>query len=146
MQKILIQNRKARYDFEILETFEAGIVLLGHEVKSLKNGHGHFAGSFVTIDGHDEAWLKGMNIKLYEKATLASYDPERVRKLLLNKKEIQKIASMLNTKGVTLIPLSCGLNNGRVKLEIAVCRGKKNYDKRESIKKREIDRRVRQEI
>ncbi len=141
MQKLLTKNRKATHDYEILERFEAGIVLHGHEVKSLKNGGGNFSGSFVSIE-NGEAVLKKFDIKLYEKATLDHYEPTRQRKLLLRKAEISKLSGALNTKGVTVIPLACGLNKGKVKIEIALARGKKQHDKRNDLKKRDQDRRI----
>lgn len=141
MQKILFKNRKASHEFELLDKFTAGIVLLGHEVKSLKNGGGNFTGSFVsTQDG--EAILKKFNITLYEKATLEDYEPTRPRKLLLRKAELAKIASALNTKGVSVVPLTCGLDKGKIKIEIALARGKKLYDKRQSMKARDQERRI----
>ena len=141
MQKILIKNRKATHDFEVLERHSAGIVLHGHEVKSLKNGGGNFTGSYVTLE-NEEAFIKKFNIALYEKATIEGYEPTRPRKLLLRKAELTKIASALNTKGVTLIPLSCGLDKGKIKIEIALARGKKLHDKRESKKAKDIERRL----
>jgi SsrA-binding protein len=142
MQKLLVKNRRARHDFEVLDTFEAGIVLHGHEVKSLKNGGGNFTGSFVAqSDG--ELFLKGFDIPLYQKATLEAYESKRPRKLLVRKAEIQKIAGELNTKGVTLVPLSCGLVKGRVKIEFGLARGKKKHDKRDSMKNRDQERQIR---
>ena len=141
MQKILVKNRKARYDFEILDKYTAGIALLGHEVKSLKNGGGNFTGSFVSTE-NDEAWIKKFSIALYEKATIENYEPTRPRKLLLRKAELKKISSALNTKGVTLVPLTCGLDKGKIKIEIALARGKKLYDKRESKKAKDVERRL----
>lgn len=141
MQKTLIKNKRAFFDYEVLKRFEAGIVLLGHEVKSLKNGGGNFAGSFIGME-NNELFLKKFHISLYDKATLESYEPERPRKLLVRKAEIQKIASELKTKGVTLVPLICGLNKGKIKIEFALVRGKKKHDKRESIKKKDQQRRI----
>ncbi len=141
MQKILIKNRKAKRDFEVLERYSAGIALLGHEVKSLKNGGGNFTGAFISLK-NEEAFLKGFNIALYEKASIEDYNPTRPRKLLLRKAQLLKLTSALNTQGVTLIPLTCGLDKGKIKIEIALARGKKQYDKRESIKKRHVERRI----
>lgn len=143
MQKILVKNRKARHDFEILETYEAGVVLKGHEAKSLREGGGNFTGSYISIDDSGETWVKKFNIQLYSKANLEGYEPERPRKLLLRKAEIRKIASALNTQGVTVIPLSCGLVKGKIKIEIALARGKKKIDKRHDLKKRDQERRIR---
>ena len=141
MKKILIKNRKAHHDFEVLDKFEAGIVLKGHEAKSLKNGGGNFTGSFVGFED-GELYLKSFNINLYEISTFEAYEPTRPRKLLLRKAEILKIAGELSTKGVTLIPLTCGLEKGRVKIEIALVRGKKKHDKRNDMKKRDQERRI----
>ena len=141
MQKLLLKNKKAFHDFEILQRFEAGMALKGHEVKSLKNNGGNFTGAFVSID-KGECYLKQFNIQLYEKSTLQNHEPTRPRKLLLRKAEILKITSELNTKGVTLIPLAYGLSNGRVKMEIGLARGKKNYDKRHDLKARAQKRRI----
>ncbi|MBU0982015.1 SsrA-binding protein SmpB [Patescibacteria group bacterium] len=145
MSKLLVKNRKANFEYEILEKFEAGIVLFGHEVKSLKTGGGNLTGSYLTIK-NGELWLEKMNIALYEKATLPIYEPTRSRKLLVRKKEIDQLTGALNTQGVTLIPLSCILKNNRIKIEFALARGKKKYDKRESIKKRDQERRIQREI
>lgn len=141
MQKILTKNRRAFFDYEVLERFEAGIVLLGHEVKSLKRSGGHFTGSYVSVF-NGEAFLHHFHIDPYEKSTLESYEPEKTRKLLLNKREILKIAGSTQQRGVTVIPLECGLQNGRIKISLALARGKKTYDKRESIKKRDVQRRI----
>lgn len=141
MQKILVQNRRARFDYEILERFEAGLVLKGHEVKSVKKGGAHFTGAFITIN-NGEAWLQHFHIAPYEHATLLNYEPDHTRKLLLHKKEILKITSALDTKGVTVIPLECGLDKGRIKIELAIAQGKKQYDKRETIKKRDLKRHI----
>jgi SsrA-binding protein len=145
MKKILFKNRKALHNYEVLNRFEAGIVLKGHEAKSLKNGGGNFTGSFVAIED-GELFIKSFTINLYEKATLDNYEPTRPRKLLLRKAEIIKIAGELNTKGVTLVPLTCGLEKGRIKVEIALVRGKKKHDKREDMKKKDQERRIKSAI
>ncbi len=141
MQKLLIKNRKAFHDYEILERFTAGIVLQGHEVKSLKSGGGQLTGSYVTGRG-GELFLEHFHIPLYQKTTLENYEPERTRKLLLRKAEILKISSAQRTAGVTVIPLACGLENGRIKIEFALARGKKQYDKREDLRKKDATRRI----
>ncbi len=145
MQKILTKNRKAFHDYEIMETFEAGIVLFGHEVKALKAGGAHFSGAFIGEE-NGELFLKKFHIPLYERSTLPDHQPERTRKLLVRKAEIAKIAGALATKGVTVIPLSCGVQNGFIKIEFALVRGKKNYDKRESLKKKDQERRLRSNL
>ena len=142
MEKLLVKNRKATFDYEILDKFQAGIVLQGHEVKSLKNGGGQMQGCFVTLrDG--ELWIEHLHISQYQKATLLSYEPERPRKLLLRKSEIHKIAGALNTKGVTLVALACVAKNGFIKIEFGIGRGKKKFDKRESLKKKDERRQLR---
>jgi SsrA-binding protein len=141
MQKTLIKNKRASFDYELLEKFEAGIILKGYEVKSLRAGQAHFASSYVTIS-NGRAYIHHLHISPYKKAALEHYLPEQTRELLLHKREILKISSALNTKGVTVIPLDCGLQNGRVKVTLALAQGKKQYDKRESIKKRDVKRRI----
>lgn len=141
MQKLLLKNRKARFSYEILDTYEAGIILQGHEVKSIKNGGGNFTGSFISLM-NGELWLKGFHVRQYENSTFESYEPERPRKLLLSKAEIAKLASALSTQGTTIIPLACGINRGRIKFEVALCRGKKLHDKRNDMKMRDQDRRI----
>jgi len=139
---LLVKNRKANYEYELLDKYEAGIVLQGHEVTSLRHGGGNLTGAYVTLrDG--ELWTEKFKIALYQKTTLPAYEPERPRKLLLRKAEIAKIAGALNTKGVTLVPLAVILKNNKIKLEFALARGKKKYDKRESIKKRDQERHIR---
>ena len=145
MQKTLLKNRKAFHEYEILEHFTAGIVLQGHEVKSLKSGGGHFTGSYVTAR-NGELFLEHFHIPLYKKTTLENYEPERTRKLLVRKAEILKISSALHTAGVTVIPLECGLQNGRIKIEFALARGKKQHDKREDLRKKDADRRIKSAI
>lgn len=139
-----ITHRKARFDYEILETFEAGLVLQGHEVKSIRAGKARLEGAFVLVRG-GEAYITGMSITPYQVAnTPKGYDPERVRKLLLSKKELAKIEQETETARLTAIPLRLFEHNRKVKVEIALVRGKKKTDKRESIKqrdtKRDIDR------
>jgi SsrA-binding protein len=139
IMKILTKNKKAFYDYEILEQFEAGIVLTGSEVKSIRNGQINLKGSFVSTDGK-ELWLEKTHISKYKKSGDANYQPERTRKLLLNKTQIAKMAGHLNEKGVTVIPLQVYLKGGLIKVMIGLCRGKKKYDKREKIKERSMRR------
>lgn len=141
MEKVLIKNRKATFDYEILQKYEAGIVLMGHEVKSLKNGGGQMQGCFVTAK-NNELWIEHLHIAPYKKSTLDAYSPERPRKLLVRKAEIQKIAGAIKQNGVTLVALSCIAKNGLIKIEFAVGRGKKKYDKRESLKKKDEKRQM----
>lgn len=139
----LIENKRARFDYEILETFEAGIELLGNEVKSIKNKQASLEGSFVGIRGK-EAFLIHAHIPPYQpKNTTKEYDPHRTRKLLLNKNELNGLVGKEQTKGLTLVPLSM-YNKGKViKLEFGIARKKKKFDKRDSVKKRETDREIR---
>lgn len=142
----LIENRKARFHYEILNTLEAGVELLGSEVKSLKGGQGSLEGSHVTIRGN-EAYLVGVTIPPYQPGnTPKEYDPIRNRKLLLTKKEIAELSGIEKQKGLTIVPLSV-YNKGRnVKIQIGVARGKKQFDKRETIKKRDADRETRRTL
>ncbi len=138
-----IQNRKARFEFSILDTFEAGIVLQGTEVKSVRKGNVGFTDSFAFMkDG--EVWLKDMYIKEFEHGSYNNHDPLRLRKLLLNKEEIRKIDKALSQKGHTLVPLKLYFKNGRAKIEMGIGVGKKLHDKRQTITerdaKRELDR------
>ncbi|MEK7062774.1 MAG: SsrA-binding protein SmpB [Patescibacteria group bacterium] len=142
----LIQNKKVYFDYEILQKLEAGIELLGFEVKSLKKGQGALAGSRVSVRGN-EAFVVNMNIPPYQpKNTPKDYDAERTRKLLLGKKEILEVNKGEGQKGLTIVPLSVYNKGRKLKLEIAVVRGKKKYDKRESIKKRNTDREIRRSL
>lgn len=135
-----IVNKKGAFDYEILEKFEAGIALKGFEVKSIKTGHINLRGSFVTVK-NSELYLTGTNISPYQpKNTPLDYDPTRSRKLLLNNKEIKYLIGKSQQKGLTLIPVRVYIKNNLIKLEFGVAKGKKKYDKREIIKKREFKR------
>lgn len=139
--KILSENKKAYFNYEILEKFEAGIALIGQEVKSIKNGRISLQGSYVVIDKNSEVFLIGTNIPPYQpKNTPKDYNPERSRKLLLRKKEIQYLIGKSQQKGLTMIPLKVYTKNGKIKLEFGIGKGKKKFDKRETIKKRESER------
>ena len=144
--KILVQNRKARHDYTVLETYEAGLVLHGTEVKSLRMGRSNLKDSYAAMS-NGELWTYGMHISPYEKGNVFNTDPMRPKKLLMHRSEILKISQQVAQKGLTLIPLSLYLKNGKVKTEIGLCKGKKTYDKRADIAerdaKREIDRHVR---
>ena len=141
--KLIANNKKAYFDYFILEKYEAGIELFGTEVKSVRLGHCSVKESFVRID-KSEVFIYGMHISPYEKGNTFNKDPLRVRKRLLHKTEIIKLASKLKEKGLTLVPLRVYFKNSLVKVELGLARGKKNYDKRESIAKkdqqRDIDR------
>jgi SsrA-binding protein len=138
-----IENRKAKFNYEILEKFEGGIELLGFEVKSIKNHQGSLEGAFVIIRG-SEAYLINAHIPPYQPAnTPTDYDPYRNRRILLTKKEIRELGDTENSKGLTLVPISMYNKGHKVKVEIAIAKGKKKFDKRETIKKRESDRNIR---
>ena len=132
-------NRRARHDFEILETVEAGLVLRGTEVKSLRDSQVNFKDSYATIR-NNEAWLRGCHINPYSHGTDANHDPERDRKLLLHRREINRLNGRIAERGLTLIPLRLYLKGGRVKLELGLARGRKTHDKRSAIKEREVRR------
>ena len=141
--KLIANNKKAYFDYFILEKYEAGIELFGTEVKSVRLGHCSVKESFVRID-KVQVYIYGMHISPYEKGNIFNKDPLRVRRLLLHKTEIIKLASKLKEKGLTLVPLRVYFKNSLVKVELGLARGKKNYDKRDSIAKkdqqRDIDR------
>jgi SsrA-binding protein len=145
MQKTLTDNRKARFEYEFLKSYQAGLVLLGHEVKSLKQGGGEFAGSYIEIV-KGEAWLLNFHIKPYAYAQNVECEPKRKKKLLLSRKEIRTLERDLATQGMTIVPVRCGLERGFVKVDIALARGKKAYDKRQTIKDRDNKRRIQQDI
>ncbi len=142
----LVEHKKARLDYEILEEYEAGIELLGHEVKSLRNKHGKLEGAHIIVRG-GEAYVVGMSIPAYQPAnTNKEYDPSRSRKLLLTKKEILQLAEAEGQKGLTIVPLSV-YNKGRsLKVKVAVARGRKKFDKRAVLKKRDTDRDIRRTL
>jgi SsrA-binding protein len=141
----LAVNKKARFDYEIIDNYEAGLVLLGHEVKSAKKGTINMKGSYVTIT-NGKATLLNMHIGKYQKAgSLPDYDPYRTRDLLLHKKEIEKLISIKQEKGLTLIPLKIFTSYGKVKLAFGVGRGKKKHDKRRDIKDRDVKRRIKRD-
>lgn len=142
-KKIIAQNKKARYDYHIVENFEAGLVLTGAEIKSIKAGHIELTGSYVRPIG-DELFLISCQIKPYSHMTDPEYNPTRDRKLLLNRHEIDKLRSRVEKKGLTIVPLSVYLKDGRAKLEIALAQGKAAPDKRASIKDRELKRKAAQ--
>ena len=143
---VLAINKQALYDYEILDRFEAGMVLTGQEVKSIKQGGLNLKNAFVTIK-NEEAYLTNARVSPYVKAgRLIDYDPERPRKLLLHKKELRSLTGKLRQKGLTMVPLKAYTKGQRVKVEIGVGRGKKEYDKRQTIKKREIAKQLREAI
>jgi SsrA-binding protein len=144
--KVVTSNRRARHDHEILETYEAGMVLVGSEVKSLRDGQANLKDSYAVVrDG--ELWLIGCHIAPYAFSRLGGHAPERERKLLLHRREIDRVAAKLAEKGLTLVPLRIYFQDGKAKIELGLGRGKRTYDKRQSLKakeqKREMDRAMR---
>ena len=140
------RNKKATFDHEILEKFEAGLVLTGQEVKSIRSGHVSLNGTFVTFH-KNEAMLTNVHIPKYKFAgSLPDYDPEHSRKILLHRKEINKLRGKLQEKGLTIVPLSIYTKGRRIKVKIAIVRGKKKHDKRRDIKKREQTREIKRAI
>jgi SsrA-binding protein len=139
--KELISVRKVSYEYEILQTFETGIVLLGTEIKSLRAGGGSLAEAYVTLIGR-ELFLINSSIPAYKFGSFANHEEKRKRKLLAHSREINEIGAALAEKGLTCVPLSLYLKNGRAKLKIAICRGKKLYDKRKAIQERQEKRAV----
>lgn len=137
--KIISDNKKARFDFEIVETMEAGIALVGSEVKSLRNAQCNLKDAYVAFRGH-EAFLQNAHIGVYQASSYNNHEPERLRKLLLHEHELDKLRSAVEKEGFTCVPLKIYFKKGRVKVEIALARGKKKGDKRQSIKSREADR------
>ena len=138
-----IINRKARHEYNILENYTAGLVLQGSEVKSIKAGKANIGDAYCVIT-NGEVWMKNSHVSKYDSDKFTNHEEKRDRKLLLNKKEIRKLASDVQNPGYTIIPLKMFIIKGKIKLEIGLCKGKKDYDKRESIKerdtKRELDR------
>jgi SsrA-binding protein len=140
-KKIIASNRRARHDYTIEDTVEAGLVLTGTEVKSLRAGRASLVDGFGQItDG--EAWLHGVHIPEYTQGTWTNHEPRRIRKLLLHRKEIDKLASSVNERGLTLVPLSLYFSDGKAKVELGLARGKRTYDKRQDLAKRDAAREV----
>ena len=137
--KVIANNKKAFHDYFILEKFEAGLVLFGTEIKSVRNGSVNLKDSWVSVKS-GEAFVMGMHISPYEKGNIFNKDPLRVRKLLLHKREIDKLIGKVTTEGLSIVPLSLYLKGSRAKMEIAVVKGKKLYDKREDAAKRDAKR------
>lgn len=143
--KQIAENRKARHDYHIEETIEAGIALQGTEVKSLRLGRVNLRDSFARVR-NGEVFLHGVHISPYEQGNRFNHDPLRVRKLLLHKREIRRLAAKVQEQGYTLVPTKLYFKNGKCKVELALAKGKKLYDKRDSIAKREAERRARQAV
>lgn len=144
-RKIVAENRKARHDYSIEETYEAGISLVGTEVKSIRQGKANLKDSYALIE-NGEIILYNMHVSPYEKGNIYNKDPLRVRKLLLNKREISKLASYVSQKGYSLIPLSMYLTRGYVKLDLAVAKGKRQYDKRDDMATKDAQREIEKEF
>ena len=143
-EKIVVTNRKALHDYFLIDRLEAGIVLKGTEVKSLRQGSANLQDGYAVIK-NGEVWLIGLHISPFEKGNINNHDPKRDRKLLLHKKEIRRVFGKLSEKGLTLVPLKIYFSKNIVKVELAVARGKKSYDKREAIAKRDAERQLRRE-
>jgi SsrA-binding protein len=143
---LLATNKKAYHDYEILETFEAGLVLTGPEVKAAKASQINLKGSYVDLDKNEEIWLHNTHISPYKPAAAMqqTYNPTRSRKLLLHKKQIRKLIGRLQQKGLTAVPLKVYTIRRLVKIEIGVGRGKKQFDKKEALKKRDVEKRIQQ--
>ncbi len=144
--KNIAVNRKARHDFEIVQSVEAGIVLTGTEVKALRQNKLNMSDSYASISREGEIWLLNVHIGIYDHGNINNHEPMRERKLLLNKKEIRKLRSKVEEKGHTLVPLKFYFKNGKVKVELGLAKGKKLYDKREDIKKRDAERELDRQI
>ena len=138
-QKVIVSNRKARHDYSILDTYECGLVLVGTEVKSLREGKASLADAFATVDD-GEVWLRNVHIPEYTQGTWTNHMPRRTRKLLLHKREIEKLIGKTKESGLSLVPLSMYFKDGKVKVEIALPKGKKAYDKRQALAKRDAQR------
>lgn len=143
--KVLATNRKARHEYFLLENFEAGIVLQGSEIKSIRAGRISLAEAFVKIED-GEAWLMDSHIAPYDHASSFNHEPRRPRKLLLHRREINHLFDEVRQKGVTIIPLRLYLKEGRAKVEIAIAKGKKQYDKRQTIARRDAEREIARQL
>ena len=141
-QKIIADNRKAQHDYHLLETFEAGVALLGTEVKSIREGGANLRDSFARIEA-GEVWVYNIHISPYRNRGYSDHDPTRRRKLLLHRQEIRKLIGKTTERGMTIVPVRMYLQNGRVKIAISLAKGKKAHDKRETIRRRETERETR---
>ena len=140
-RSLIAQNRKARHDYAILDTYEAGVALVGTEVKSLRLGRASLVDAYATVDD-GEVWLRGLNIPEYTLGSWTNHEPRRTRKLLLHKEEIERLIGKIREGGLTLVPLSLYFSDGKVKCELALARGKRSYDKRSDLAKRDADREI----
>jgi SsrA-binding protein len=144
-KKIIASNRRARHDYHIEDVLEAGLVLTGTEVKSLRAGRATLTDGFGLISD-SEVWLHGVHIPQYTQGTWTNHDPKRIRKLLLHRKEIDRLASSTKERGLTLVPLSLYFKDGKVKIELGLARGKRTYDKRQDLAKRDAAREIDREL
>jgi SsrA-binding protein len=144
-EKLIASNRRARHEYHIEESFEAGLVLTGTEVKSLRTGRASLAEAYARVE-QDEAWLHHLHIPPYDAGNIFNHEPMRRRKLLLHRRQIERLAGKASQKGYTIIPLRLYFSRGRAKVEIALARGKKLYDKREAIGEREAGREARRAV
>ena len=140
-EHLIVDNRRARHDYHLLDRIEAGVVLTGTEVKSLRDGRASLQQAYADVRG-EEAWLVGAHISVYEQGNVANHDPDRDRKLLLHRTEIASLAGKVAQRGLTLVPTKLYFKNGRVKVELALARGKEQRDKRRDLAKREADRQM----
>ncbi|NMB22966.1 MAG: SsrA-binding protein SmpB [Corynebacterium sp.] len=143
--QVLATNRKARHDYQILDTWEAGVVLLGTEIKSLREGKASLVDAFAIID-NGEVWLHNLHIPTYSMGSWTNHSPKRTRKLLLHRREIDSLMGKVRDGNRTLVPLKLYLVNGRVKLELGLAQGKQDYDKRQDIKRRTEEREITREL
>ena len=144
-RKVISENRKARFDYFIEDSYECGVALEGTEVKSVKNGNISYPDGFAEVV-NGEIFLKNFHISEYAFSSIFNHNPDRPKKLLLHREEIKKISRKIDQKGYTLIPLDVYLKDGRVKISLGICKGKKQFDKRESIKNRDINRDIQREF
>ena len=140
-RKTIAQNRKARHDYTVLDTYEAGVALVGTEVKSLRLSRASLVDSFATIDD-GEVWLRGLHIPEYTHGSWTNHEPRRNRKLLLHREEIERLIGKTREGGLTLVPLSLYFSDGKVKCELALAKGKRDYDKRQDLARRDADREI----
>jgi len=140
-RSVIAQNRKARHDYAVLDVYEAGIALMGTEVKSLRQGRASLVDAYATVDD-GEVWLRGMHIPEYAQGTWTNHEPRRTRKLLLHREEIERLIGKIREGGLTLVPLSLYFSDGKVKCELALAKGRKSYDKRADLARRDADREI----
>ncbi|HEV7468821.1 MAG TPA: SsrA-binding protein SmpB [Pseudonocardia sp.] len=138
-RKVIAQNRRARHDYAVLDTYEAGVALMGTEVKSLRLGRASLADAFATVDD-GEVWLRGLHIPEYTQGSWTNHEPRRTRKLLMHRGEIERLIGKIREGGLTLVPLSLYFSDGKVKLELALAKGKKTFDKRQDLATRDANR------